>query len=554
MNIRNWIILTINSLLFIVVISLSILFYRQFAKTLDQKVLSQLSSIERLKRVQIEKYLENQWNDFLQSTSKTKIHIPSDKIEQLPFRVKESGMYDFTPISKNGKMLIGMVLVENDSIVKLDTLPGNYIQQVLLERTGMGNSGETYLVGKDYKLRSASRFFPDMHPYAIVAKSQSVQRAFRGVFKKGIYKDYRNIEVYSAYHNIEFSNINWIILSEMDVEEVMLPLNEMKSNLLIIAGSIFIIALVLGLYLTQFITKPLKKMSSQILDMTKGNYNIEIQTSSYFKEINHTLDTLNTLKDSLVRAIDFSKEIGEMKLDTTYKPNSSSDVLGISLVKMKDQLNEYQTKLRQININKKRILIEGQESERKRLAQELHDGIGPLLTSLRFFVENMQIEPTKKGEMKEIIDHTISEVRSMTYALMPPSLIDFGVGETLKTFVKLIRNTTQIDIEFDNSIKEEHSKITTNIGISIFRICQELINNTVKHAQAEKIRISITEFDEYLSIFYFDDGKGYNPETVQLGSGLTNIKERVEIFDGLIYFDSEAQNSTVEIEIPLLHE
>lgn len=553
MNIRNWIILTINSLLFIVVISLSILFYRQFSKTLDQKVLSQLSSIERLKRVQIEKYLENEWNDFKQETEPTApVEVPN--IDKLPYRITTSGMYDFTPISTDGKLLIGMVLTKNNRIVNIKTLSSNYIQQVLLERTGMGNSGETYLVGKDFRLRSTSRFFPQKSPYSIIANSQSVKNAFQNVLKKGIFKDYRNTDVYSAYHQIHFSNIHWIILSEMDVEEVMLPLNEMKSNLLIIAASIFVIALVLGLYLTQFITKPLKKMSSQILDMTKGNYDIEIQTSSNFKEINHTLNTLNTLKESLIRAIDFSKEIGEMKLDTSYRPNSSSDVLGISLVKMKDQLNEYQNKLRQINLNKKRILIEGQESERKRLAQELHDGIGPLLTSLRFFVENMQIDPTKKSEMKEIIDHTISEIRSMTYALMPPSLIDFGVGETLKTFVKLIRNTTQIDIEFDNSIKQEHSKITTNIGISIFRICQELINNTVKHAQAEKIRISITEFDDYLSIFYFDDGKGYNPETVLLGSGLTNIKERVEIFNGLINFDSEKHNSTVEIEIPLSHE
>ncbi|MDO6806874.1 hypothetical protein Q4595_30735, partial [Wenyingzhuangia sp. 1_MG-2023] len=77
---------------------------------------------------------------------------------------------------------------------------------------------------------------------------------------------------------------------------------------------------------------------------------------------------------------------------------------------------------------------------------------------------------------------------------------------------------------FNTSIKEKKSKINTNIGISIYRICQELINNTVNYAQAEKIRISITEFDDYLSIFNFDDGIGYNPETVKLRSGLTNIR------------------------------
>ncbi|MDO6802615.1 histidine kinase [Wenyingzhuangia sp. 1_MG-2023] len=555
MNIRSWIILIINSLLFIVVISLSVLFYNQFEQTLDQKVLSQLSSIERLKRVQIEKYLDIEWKHFNRDESiDDGIDFDLKNLKKLPYQIHESGIYDFTPISEEGTLLIGMIKIKGDKIQSIKTLSDDFIQQILLERTGMGESGETYLVGKDYQLRSASRFFSNKQPYQISAKTKSVENAFHQIFDNGIYRDYRNVDVYSSYHHIKVSHIHWAILSEMDVEEVMIPLKTMKTKLSMIACSIFIIALISGIYFTQFVTKPLNKMTSQILDMAEGNYNIDITTNTHFKEINDILSALKSLKNSLIRAVNFSHEIGEMNLSTDYHPNTKADVLGNSLLKMRDKLTEYQHKITQININKKRILIEGQESERKRLAQELHDGIGPLLTSIRFFVENMNIDVKQKNEMKAIIDHTIAEIRRMTYALMPPSLIDFGVGETLKTFVKLIHNTTNIDIDFNNSIKEKKSKINTNIGISIFRICQELINNTVKYAQAEKIRISITEFDDYLSIFYFDDGIGYNPETVKLGSGLTNIRERVEIFNGLITFDSQKHDSTVEIEIPLTDE
>lgn len=554
MNIRTWIIIIINSLLFIVVISLSTSFYNQFEKTLDEKILSQLSSIERLKRVQIEKHLDTEWYHFNETQEDSIQDFNLNDLKKLPFSVNKTGMYDFTSISKDGTLIIGFVKVKNGIISSLKIIPSNNIQQILLERTGMGKSGETYLVGTDHKLRSASRFYPNKAPYTIEANTKSVKNAFNNVLKNGIYKDYRNIPVYSTYHRIDISNIHWVILSEMDVTEVMLPLQDMKIKLLFIACTILIIALLLGIYFTQFISKPLKTMETQLLAMTEGNYNVSIGRKTHFKEINDILKALNSLKESLTRAITFSHEVGEMKLDSNYKPKSNADVLGNSLVKMKDQLIEYQQKVSQANTNKKRILIEGQETERKRLAQELHDGIGPLLTSLRFFVENMKIDIEEKEKMKSLIDHTIAEIRRMTYALMPPSLIDFGVGETLKTFVKLIKNTTNIDIDFNNSIKKKHSRINTNIAISIFRISQELINNSVKHANADKIRISITEFDDYLSIFYFDDGIGYDTETVHLGSGIINIKERVEILNGSITFECEPKNSNVEIEIPLTHE
>ncbi|MDO3693245.1 histidine kinase [Wenyingzhuangia sp. chi5] len=554
MNIRTWIIIIINSLLFVVVISLSASFYNQFEKTLDEKILSQLSSIERLKRVQIEKYLDTEWYHFTEIREDTLQNVDLNDLKKLPFTIDKTGMYDFTPISKNGTLTIGFVKFKKEAITSLKIISGDNIQQILLERTGMGKSGETYLVGTDYKLRSASRFLPNKPPYEIKANTKSVKNAFNNILKNGIYKDYREVPVYSAYHRIDISNIHWAILSEMDVAEVMLPLQDMKMKLLLIACSILIIALLLGIYFTQFLSRPLKTMETQLLAMTEGNYNVSIGKKTHFKEINDILKALNSLKESLTRAITFSQEVGEMKLDSNYKPKSDADILGNSLVKMKDKLVEYQTKVAQANTNKKRILIEGQETERKRLAQELHDGIGPLLTSLRFFVENMKIEVEEKEKMKSLIDHTIAEIRRMTYALMPPSLIDFGVGETLKTFVKLIKNTTNIDIDFNNSIKTKHSKINTNIAISIFRISQELINNSVKHANADKIRISITEFDDYLSIFYFDDGIGYNTETVNLGSGIINIKERVEILHGSISFECEPQNSNVEIEIPLTHE
>ncbi|MEN8805654.1 MAG: histidine kinase [Wenyingzhuangia sp.] len=553
MHIKTWFIITINSLLLVVVISLSTSFYHLFEDIIEERILSQLSSIERLKRRQIEEYLHSEWFHFMENTEDSTNEFNLKDLSRLPFVIDRSGIYDLTPLSNNGNLLIGLVKVQNDSITSLKTLSGKYIQQILLERTGMGETGETYLVGQDYRLRSISRFYKTQAPFSIIAKTKSVLNTFNQILKQGIYKDYRGVWVYSVYEPLKVSNLHWAILTEMDVTEVILPLQRMKTKLLYIASGILIVALICGILFSQLVTRPLKNVTHRLLGMTKGNYEACTNKKTAFTEINDICKALNSLNKSLSGAIDFSHEIGEMKFDSDYSPQTEEDVLGNSLIKMKDKLIEYQQKLTQANTTKKRILIEGQETERKRLAQELHDGIGPLLTSLRFFVENMTISLDEKEKMKLLIDNTIAETRRMTYALMPPSLVDFGVGETLKTFVNLIRTSTNINIKLDDNLLKEQTKINDHIAISIFRISQELINNSVKHAQASKIRISMTEFEDHLSIFYFDDGRGYNETAATIGAGIINIKERVEILNGFIIFDCKPKNSVVEIEIPLSH-
>lgn len=175
--------------------------------------------------------------------------------------------------------------------------------------------------------------------------------------------------------------------------------------------------------------------------------------------------------------------------------------------------------------------------------------MGPLLTSLRFYIESLEIDKTKKKEAKEIIDKTIQEIRRMVLDLMPPTLIDFGVGAALKSFIDLIEKTTKINIKFINSIAED-SAIPVTTSIALFRVSQELINNSIKHSKADKIRISITEFDTYINYYYFDNGIGYNPNEIINGAGLINIKERIELLNGTIQFSPRNKNATVEIEIP----
>ncbi|MFT6882857.1 MAG: two-component system NarL family sensor kinase, partial [Marinoscillum sp.] len=89
------------------------------------------------------------------------------------------------------------------------------------------------------------------------------------------------------------------------------------------------------------------------------------------------------------------------------------------------------------------------------------------------------------------------------------------------------------------------------IDICVYRIGQELINNGLKHAKAKRITLSLTEFEDRVSLFYTDDGIGFTPEEVEIHSGLRNIQARAEVFRGTIVFSRESVGTEIEVEIPL---
>ena len=139
----------------------------------------------------------------------------------------------------------------------------------------------------------------------------------------------------------------------------------------------------------------------------------------------------------------------------------------------------------------------------------------------------------------------------MSNALMPASINDFGIGVTLTNFIESLKKSTTVTIVFEDLSKQDNSKITKHQAINLFRICQELTNNSLKHSQAKNIRITLSEFDEFISLFYFDDGIGFDINNVKLGLGIMNIKERVEICNGTITINPKSENTTFEIELPI---
>ncbi|MHB0756029.1 sensor histidine kinase [Polaribacter sp. M15] len=548
MNIRTWIMIIINVLVVFVVLFISAIFYKEFSKVLDDRVLQQLNSIKTLKYIQFEELLHSEWENFKVDSVYNVIEfdIPKDKYTS-------PGIYDLTHLHPKKETSITFIKTEKGKRIA-SVLPYQKIKDILLERTGMGLSGESYLVGNDYRLRSQSRFFPSKTPNSIVCKTKGAINAIKGIKKTGIFPDYRGINVYSAYQPINISNLKWGILSEMDVEEVEIPLIEMRHKLFAIIICILILAVILSLFLTKIITNPIIKMKENLMVMAKGNYVDDSSVSNFSKkpkEINEMFEALTSLKVALSGAVDFSVEIGNMNLQSTYNPKSSDDLLGHTLLKMRQKLIAFRNKEQKINLLNKRILVERLEDERRKLARELHDGIGPFLTSLKFYVQNYVDNDRHKKEIKNRIDDTITEVRSMTNALMPSTLEDFGLGATLKNYIDAISLSVQIQINFEDLSKKNDSNIANKQAVNLFRIVQELINNTIKHANATQVIVTLSEFDDFISLYYFDNGCGFDLKTIKLGSGITNIKERVEIFNGKIDINTNNGSTIFVIELPI---
>ena len=225
------------------------------------------------------------------------------------------------------------------------------------------------------------------------------------------------------------------------------------------------------------------------------------------------------------------------------------------LIKRKLAYQEIEDLLQQQELKSAYALLEGQDIERKRIAEELHDNLGSILVSLNMYLDTaIQSEDASKRDqmmarIKEIALKASDETRGLSHKLSSVSLTHFGLKTALEDLLNVINETNAIETSSNMYFNGE---IKNDISHNIYRIVQELINNTLKHAKASKIFLEISDVKgEYVSIIYQDNGIGFDPVTAESGVGLINIKSRIDKFSGELNIDSNKNGSTFIIEIPL---
>jgi len=204
-------------------------------------------------------------------------------------------------------------------------------------------------------------------------------------------------------------------------------------------------------------------------------------------------------------------------------------------------------------------MLQGQEVERRRLAREIHDGIGPLLSTIKLNVEALKSEETtpatkKVGNIESLLQTVTSDLRSISHALMPSSLLDFGLVAALQNLCERVNESGKVVIEFFHKGIEE--RLHQDIELNLFRIIQELLNNAFKYSEANTITIQLIQYPEMLMLSVEDDGVGFDPQQlpslIDKGIGLQNIETRVATLAGVCNIETQPGKGVLTtIELPI---
>jgi len=277
-------------------------------------------------------------------------------------------------------------------------------------------------------------------------------------------------------------------------------------------------------------------------------------------------------KELRIQKLESDKQIQQLTIDRKNTLNyiligSAAALLIISLLSYRNYKHKQNLQLRRINeletekqLAATEAVLKGEEQERTRLAKDLHDGLGGMLSGIKYSMNTMKgnliMTPDNAQAFErsmDMLDSSIKEMRRVAHNLMPEALVKFGLDTALKDFCNDIHQSGALNVTYQ-SVGLQGKEPDQTTAITIFRIVQELLNNTLKHAAAKNAIVQLNRTDDQLSVTVEDDGKGFNTDVLQQSGGIgwSNIQNRVEFMKGTLDVQSaEGKGTSVHIEINL---
>ncbi|WP_366184421.1 ATP-binding protein [Flavobacterium ovatum] len=255
--------------------------------------------------------------------------------------------------------------------------------------------------------------------------------------------------------------------------------------------------------------------------------------------------------------VSIRKEESELLIicfDITIRKNAEQEVERLSAENIAEKINQQK-------IISSRI-VENQENEQNRIAREIHDGIGQMLTGLKFSLESINLDDKEKSAqkieyLKKLSLDIIKGVRTATFNLMPPELSDHGIVSSIAKLTQELSKLTGKNILFYNKTNFDQ-RLDSLIEINLYRLTQEAINNAIKYADSSHIIVQLSHSSNLLSITIDDNGKGFDLSTVdqkktsESGMGLLFMKERIQYINGRVFFNSIVGEGTrITFNIPI---
>ncbi len=414
------------------------------------------------------------------------------------------------PVRQNGATVAYLLLVIDERQIN------DFMLEVRPEN-GLGYSGETYMVGEDYLMRSQSRFLNNSVMKTRVITTPVI-KALRNESGLDLAKDYRGIKVLSSFGSIDKGGLKWAMIAEIDYSEATAAVFSIRNSNLMLSVVMGIAFFILTYIISNRITRPIIKLKEAAFDLGEGR-----------------LDQIPVIRSD--------DELGE---------------LAEAFSNMASKLQDKDRALKAERISRLRSAIDGQDQERQRLSRELHDGIGQSMIAIRLklgALENMVSEQIKPGLVSAInlTDNLIDDVRAMTNALMPPALSEFGITSAIRSLCSNLSENYGIKTIFEGEIPDK--QLGKKSRLYIFRIFQEIFNNVARHSGATELRINAGIRQNTLMLQIEDNGRGFDIHGAcpSSGHGLNNIRERVGLLRGKVDISTSPGNGTVfQIELPLI--
>jgi two-component system NarL family sensor kinase len=203
-------------------------------------------------------------------------------------------------------------------------------------------------------------------------------------------------------------------------------------------------------------------------------------------------------------------------------------------------------------------LMTMQDQERRRIARDLHDGLGQELAVAKMVVDKMLMQKPVQGEgwaqASAIIERAIQQVRTMSHLLHPPLLDEVGLLSALNWFVEGLAKRSGIEASLDVQPRD-FPRLSTDVETAVFRIVQEALTNVFRHAGARKVWISLNQKVGQIVVTVRDDGKGIGENVVELrpdslGVGIGGMRQRAKEFGGELRLKNVNPGTLVELKIP----
>ncbi len=206
-------------------------------------------------------------------------------------------------------------------------------------------------------------------------------------------------------------------------------------------------------------------------------------------------------------------------------------------------------------------ILDAEEKERRRIAQDLHDGVGQLLSAAKLNLSNLDSKiPIQNEEQKQamqnalsLVDDSVKEVRAVSHNMMPNTLIKLGLASAVREFITKLGNAPTLKVDLE--IVGLDTRLDNQVETVLYRVIQEIVNNIIKHAQASQISMQLIRHETELNVMIEDNGIGFDSSKLDTfdGMGLKGIQTRIEFLNGSVHFDSSiGRGTTVIIDVPLV--